>query len=191
MDDRLYGFLKYAAIVAALAWAGWSLYDYLGSKEPGDFAYHAGSNYFADGHYTEALKEYEKALTEAPDHLPAKRGRAETLIMLQREHEAITAYQELLELQPDNAGHYANLGIAYDRQGEYEMALRYYETSLAMDSTIQDGPGWLTRFLRNQAEKPSGIAERAGYIKSQLALPERERVLHIPEVDDSQRPYKK
>ena len=191
MNDQLYPFLKYAAIVAAIAWVTWSVYDYLSSNEPGDFAYHAGSNYFADGAYDEALTEYEKALTEAPQHLSAKRGRAETLIVLNREEEAVIAYRDLLALQPDNAGHYANLGIAYDRLGDYGKALENYEQAINLDHDVASGPGWITRFLRNQEDKPPGILERANYIKTQLALPEKQRVLKIPEQDAEQRPYKK
>ena len=191
MNDQLYPFLKYAAIVAALAWVTWSVYDYLRSNEPGDFAYHAGSNYFADGHYDKALREYEKALTEAPEHIPSKRGRAETLIMINREADAIIAYQELLNIQSDNAGYYANLGIAHDRLGEHRKALQNYEKAISLDSEIASGPSWLTRFLRNQEHKPPGIIERAHYVKEQLALPEQQRVLKISEMDAEQRPYKK
>ena len=191
MNDRLYPFLKYAAILAAIAWVTWSLYDFFRAKEPGDFAYHAATNYFADGYFDKALAEFDKALTEAPEHLGAKRGRAETLIVLSREREAINAYDELLAYEPDNPGHYANLGIAYDRLGQHEQALKHYQQALKLDAEIGDGPSWLTRFLRNQAEKPPGIAERAAYIKQQLTLPEDQRLLSSPELDQSQRPYKK
>lgn len=191
MNKSLYPFLKYLAVVSAIAWVIWSAYDYLRVNEPGDFAYHAGSNYFSDAHYDKALAEYERALTEAPGHLAAKRGRAESLIMLNRELEAVDAYQELLSIQPNNAGHYANIGIAYDRLGQHQKALQSYQKAIQLDAEISDGPGWLTRFLRNQPEKPAGIIERAEYIKAQLALPEQQRVLSMPEIDAKQQPYKK
>lgn len=191
MDERLYPFLKYTAIVMAMAWIGWTLYESLfAHSEPGDYAYYAASNYFADGRYEQALAEYHKALDENPEHLAAQRGRAETLIMLQREREAIEAYHRLIAIQPHNAGHYANLGIAYDRLGDHDQALASYEKSLSLDPKVGDGPGWLTRFLRNQPEKPPGIADRVGYLRKQLALPPSERLLRIPEADQAQRPYK-
>ena len=191
MDNRLYPFLKYSAIIAALLWVAWQLYDYLAAKQPGDFAYHAGSHYFADGLYDKALVEYQKALREAPDHLPAKRGQAETLIMLGQELQAITIYQELLSVQPDNAGHYANLGIAYDRIGEHRKALEFYDKALAANTEVGTGPNWLTRFLRNQAEQQPGIATRAEYLREQFKLPADQQVLTQADQDQAQRPYKK
>jgi tetratricopeptide (TPR) repeat protein len=192
MDERLYRFLKYTAITMALLWAGWTAYDtFFARTEPGEYAYHAATNHFADRSYDRALVEYDKALQENPGYTPALRGRAETLIMLDREPEAIEIYDQLIALQPDNAGHYANRGIAHDRLGHFEQALADYVTALALDPEVGEGPGWLTRFLRNQPEKLPGIADRARYIQEQLTLPAAERVLQVPEVDASARPFKK
>lgn len=192
MDERLYRFLKYTAVTMAVAWIGWTIYDSLLARtEPGEYAYHAATNHFADRYYDRALVDYDKALQENPGYTPALRGRAETLIMLDREPEAITLYDELIALQPDNAGHYANRGIAHDRLGHFEQALADYVTALALDPEVGKGPGWLTRFLRNQPEKVPGIADRARYLQEQLTLPAAERVLQVPEVDASARPFKK
>ena len=43
---------------------------------------------------------------------------------------------------------------------------------------------------RLQPEKPPTIADRAQYLKQELAKPETERVLKMPEQDQQQRPYK-
>jgi tetratricopeptide (TPR) repeat protein len=191
MDERLYSFLKYTAITMALGLVAWAVYDKLiRSTEPGEMAYHAGKNYFADAQYEDALEAYQEALQEHPGYPPALRGRAETLIMLKREPEAIAAYDELIALEPDTAGHYANRGIANDRLGRFQDALKDYETALRFDMEVGDGPGWLTRFLRNQPDKQPGIAARAQYLRGQLALPASERVLYVPELDEQQRPYK-
>ena len=192
MDERLYRFLKYTAATMAVAWIGWTIYDtFLARTEPGEYAYHASTNHFADRSYDRALVEYDKALQENPGYTPALRGRAETLIMLDREPEAIEIYDQLIALQPDNAGHYANRGIAHDRLGHFEQALADYFTALALNPEVGEGPGWLTRFLRNQPEKVPGIADRARYIQEQLTLPAAERVLQVPEADASARPFKK
>ena len=191
MTERSYRFLKTTALTMALAWVAWSVYDFTQDKAPGDFAYHAASNYFAEGDYPHALAEYQSALRAAPDHLAAKRGLAETLIMLGREREAIALYQELLAIAPENAGFYANLGIAYDRLGEHQKALQNYTSALELAPDIADGPSWLTRFLRKQYEKPPSIAERAAYLRQQLALPKEQQVLALPSLDQEQQPYKK
>ncbi|MCP5420834.1 MAG: tetratricopeptide repeat protein [Gammaproteobacteria bacterium] len=191
MDEKLYRWLMRIALILTLAWLAWTLYDsFVRHAAPGDYAYHAGSNYFADGYYDKAIEEYDRALQEAPDHIPALRGRAETLIMLHREREALALYDELVALQPDNPRHYANRGIAHDRLGEYRKALADYEKSLSLDPEVGEGPGWLTRFFRNQPQKPPGIVDRARYLKHQLALPESQRLLSVPTMDEAQRPYK-
>lgn len=190
MDNRLYRFLMVTAITLTIAWVGWSFYDMHRARAPGDYAYHAGSNHFADGRYAQALTAYQEALAENPDHLGALRGKAEALMMLNRETEAIALYRMLIARQPEFAGHHANLGIALDRLGDHWAALASYKKALTMDDTVGDGPGWLTRFFRKQPEKPPGVAERAAYLEAQLVLPEGERVLQVPEADQAQRPYK-
>ena len=191
MDDRLHRFLKYTAVTLTVAFLGYGVYGYfVGSRLPGDYAHAAGSKFFADGQYAEALESYEDALTVAPKHYAARVGRAETLILLGREQDAIDAYDELIDEQPDEARLYANRGIAYDRTARHEAALANYQKALSLGADAVEGPGWLTRFLRNQAERPPGVAERARYLREQLALPENERVLALPEQDDAQRPYK-
>lgn len=192
MGERLYPILRYAVIFMAIAWVGWSVYKgFYASAKAGDYAYYAGSNYFTDGYYEQALAEYDAALNENPTHIAAIRGRAETLIMLRREAEAIEIYTGLIALQPNNPGHYANRGIAYDRLGQHHKALTDYQQALRLDPSISEGPGWLTRFLHNQPDRPPGIADRAGYLRVQLALPPAERLLRVPEQDATQRPYKK
>jgi tetratricopeptide (TPR) repeat protein len=73
--------------------------------------------------------------------------------------------------------------------GRHEEALADYMRALELDPELADGPHWLTRFLRNQPEAPPTIADRAAYLRAELAKPEAERVLRIPELDAQQRPY--
>jgi hypothetical protein len=74
--------------------------------------------------------------------------------------------------------------------GDYRGALDDYEKALALEPEVAEGPGFLTRFLRKQAEKPPTVADRARYLREQLAKPETERLLRLPEKDEQQRPYK-
>ncbi len=192
MDDRLYRFLAVTAVALTLGWVAWSVYDsFFAHAQLGDKAYLAGERYFEDGRYPQALGEYEQALKEAPRHVYAWRGKARTLLQLERYPKARAAFNEAIALAPAFAGTYANRGILYDRMGEYEKALQDYEQALALDPERVDGPGWLSRFFRLQVEKPPGIADRARYLREQLAKPESERMLRLPEQDAAQRPYKK
>ena len=79
MDERLHRYLKFTAIALTLAFVGHGVYGYfLGSRNPGDYAHTAGSKYFADGNYADALEAYAEALAADPAHYPAMVGRART-----------------------------------------------------------------------------------------------------------------
>lgn len=192
MNDPLYRFLKWTAITLAIAWVGWSIYDSMvAPRNPGDLAYLDANTLFEDGAYERALALYDEALTADPNHIHALRGRARTLLELGQLPEALAAFNRAIAREPDFAATYANRGILHDRMGLYEKAIGDYEQALALDPELAEGPHWLTRFLRNQPQKPPGIAERAAYLRAELAKPENERLLRIPELDSQQRSYKK
>jgi len=192
MDDSLYKFLKYTAITLTIAWVGWSAYDsFMADVNPGDNAHLAADKFFEDGNYERALQEYDVAIKDQPGHIYALRGKARTLMQLNRYEEALKVFNEAIAREPQFAGTYANRGILYDRMGQYQKAIEDYEHALSLDPELADGPNWLTRFLRLQPEKPPTVADRAQYLKQELAKPESERLLKDPEQDQQQRPYKK
>ena len=190
-DDRLTRVLKVVAVAMVVGFLGWALYDklFVGSA-PGDLAYHEANNLFEDGFYERAAQGYRDALAEAPDHLHALRGLARSLHKMGVREEALAHYDASIAQAPEFAGTYANRGILLDTMGRHEEALANYMTALELDPEIADGPHWLTRFLRNQPDAPPTIADRAAYLRAELAKPEAERVLLLPEVDAEQRPYK-
>lgn len=85
---------------------------------------------------------------------------------------------------------YANRGILKDRMADYPGALADYRNALRLEPEVKDGPGLLTRFLRNQSQKPPSVADRARYLEQQLAKPEPDRLLRRPDEDIKQRPYR-
>ena len=191
MDKGLYRFLKWTAIVLTLAWVGWSMYDsMIAPRNPGDLAYLEGNNLFEDGNYQRALAKYDEALSEDPNHIHAMRGRALSLMELGQSPQALVTFNTVIALDPEFGATYANRGVLHDRMGRYQQALEDYERGLALDPELAEGPHWLTRFLRNQPQKPPGVAERAAYLREQLAKPESERLLRVPELDAEQRTYK-
>lgn len=191
MDDTLYRSLKWTALIMAIAWVGWSIYDgYFAVRAPGDTAYLSAEHLFSDGRYEEALAGFNEALQENSDHLHALRGKARTLMQLQRYQHALVIFNDVIARDPDFAASYANRGILYDRLGHYEAALADYERALQLAPELADGPGWMTRFFRLQPEKPATIDARARYLKAELAKPESERLLKVPTEDAQQRPYK-
>lgn len=191
MDERLYNFLKYTAIAMVVAWVGWSFYDsFFKSTSPAQTAFFTGDKFFEDGDYARALQEYEKALEHEADKPYLVRAKARALMQLGLIDEALAWFNRAADLQPSFGGTYANRGILYDRIGEYELAIADYEMALKLDQEIGEGPNWLTRFLRKQAEKPPTVKERLQYLKAELAKPEEERLLRVPEIDEQQRTYK-
>jgi tetratricopeptide (TPR) repeat protein len=110
-------------------------------------------------------------------------------MQLERYPEAERAYSEAIAREPEFAATYANRGILYDRTGRSDQAITDYEKALALDVELAEGPHWLTRFLRNQPEKPPSIADRAAYLRAELAKPEEQRLLSMPELDAEQRSY--
>ncbi len=191
MDNTLYRFMMTTAVALTVAWVGWTVYDsFFRNVTPGEYDYFAANNLFEDGEYERALVSYEEALKADPNNVHALRGKARTLLQLKRYGEALAAFDEAITRDPNAGPTYANRGILYDRMGQYSKALADYEHALKLDPEIADGPSWLTRFLRNQPQKPPTIDERARYLREQLALPESERKLRVPEFDVQQRPYK-
>lgn len=192
MNDPLYKTLKTIAITFGLLWLGWTIYEgVIRESIPGEKAYEAANRYFEDGNYNQALNEYEAALKEAPDLLPALRGKARSLMQLEKHLEALSVFNDAIDKAPDFAPAYANRGILYDRMGKYEKAIADYDKAVSLDAEKVEGPGWLTRFLRLETETVPTVAARSQYLKEQLAKPESERVLRVPEKDEAQRPHKK
>jgi len=183
--------LKVIAFVAVLMPLVYMIYAGFGeASEPGDMQAVAGDRAFQDRNFERALEEYKVALQHKPEHGHALLGKANTLVELGRFDEAIAAYDRYAdEVDPEFAGVYANRGIAFDRMGEHELALADYRTAQELDPSVDDGPGWLTRFLHMDSGGQPTIGDRARYLEAQLALPEHERQLADPDLDGQQRSY--
>jgi tetratricopeptide (TPR) repeat protein len=181
---------KRIAVALAVFAAGWFVYDSLiGNRDPALDAQSAADRLFEDRAYERALAEYRKRAEIEPGNPYALRGIALSLMQLGRDDEALAAFAQAIAAEPGFAGAYANRGILHDRLGLYEHAIADYERALALDPEVAEGPHWLTRFLRNQAERPPTIADRLGYLEAELAKPPEARELRMPELDAEQRPY--
>ncbi len=190
MDERLYRTLKAVAVVLGVGWIGWAFYDaFLAGEQSSYRELETANRSFTDGNYQRALAEYEAILAGRPDDLFALRGAARSLMQLSRNDEALAAFDQAIAADPQFAAAYANRGILNDRMGNYEAAIRDYERAAELDAELDEGPHWLTRFLRNQPEGQATILERARYLRAQLALPQEQRLLRVPEIDAGQRPY--
>lgn len=184
--------LKIAAFALAALLIGFAAYEKLSAnRSPDDRHYHAANLLFEDQRYDRAAETYRLALDANPAHSHAKRGLARSLHQLGRYAEALQLYDQAISEAPETAGIYANRGILLDSMGRHDVALRDYRTALDLDPKLSEGPGLLTRFLRNQAKAPSTIADRAAYLQAELTKPKAEQVLRRKDQDDRERPYQK
>jgi len=191
MDEKLYKTLVRIAIGITLIWVGWSIYDgFLEESVPGAHSVQAAAKHLEDGRNEDALREYESLLKDNPGNVYALRGKAQALMQMGKSELALNIYDDAIRKEQDFGVTYANRGILRDRMGDHKGALADYEMALKLAPETAEGPGLMTRFLRKQPEKPPTIAERASYLREQLAKPESERMLRMPEQDAKQRPYK-
>jgi tetratricopeptide (TPR) repeat protein len=180
----------------------WSLLKpYLFDAPPGDYEVRQGDILLTDGKYDAAIERFDAALAVSPDHRGALMGKGIAYLQSDRPAQAEAVFTHLIDMLPrtlaaDDAtgrgvlsGAYANRGILHDRLGRYEAALADYEQALAIDPEAVEGPGLLHRILYGDA-RPAAVRQRAAYLQRQLALPESERVMRVPELDERQRMYK-
>ena len=158
---------------------------------PGDRSYLAGNRALEDGDHAAAEAAYRAALAEDPMHLPALRGLARSLHQRGAYDDALLTYDEAIAHDPEFGPTYANRGLLLDTMGRHEEALGDYMRALELAPELADGPDWLTWFLRRQPEAPPNIADRANHLRAELAKPEAERVLRLPEIDAQQRPQQR
>jgi tetratricopeptide (TPR) repeat protein len=170
-------------------------------RAPGDYHTEVGSNRLQEGEYEEALKHFNLALEEAPNHRGALMGRAIVFTQTERYEDALAEYDFLIRylsetLEPDDAtgrgvlaAAYANRGIVYDRTRRYKKALDDYIKALKTDADAVEEPGLVHKILYGNPN-PSSVRKRARYLYEQLQKPPEERLMRVPEIDARQRMYK-
>ncbi|MCB1758647.1 MAG: tetratricopeptide repeat protein [Gammaproteobacteria bacterium] len=101
-----------------------------------------GNIRFESRDYAGALKSFDSALEEVPDHLGALMGRGLALAEFGREEEAIASFDCLIEVlgEPARDGALAaalaNRGIIHDRAGRHAQALKDDRAALARDTEV-------------------------------------------------------
>ena len=183
--------MVWLAVATAIFVASAVAYEYVFTNhDQGELHYRRGNLRLEDGLYREALTEFEQQLALHPDDPAGHLGKGLALMGLTRNDEALAVIDHAIALKPDFAAAFANRGILHDRMGLSEKALGDYRRALALDATLADGPGWITRFFRKQPQAPPTIRDRAAYLAEQLKKPEAERLLQVPDLDSAQRSYK-
>ena len=182
--DGVHRFLVWMAMLTFAVVVGVTTYAYIfhSEDELGVMEYRRGNLRLEDGKPEVALREFDTVLKRDPNHAPSYLGRALALMALQQNDEALVSFAQAVQIRPHFSAVFANRGILHDRMGRYAEAISDYRKALSIEPDLGDGPGWLTRFLRNQDKKPSTIAARAQFLEAELKKPLRERILRVPEL---------
>lgn len=194
-------FIFFMVLLTLFGGLGFLIFGDSLTRKPGDFETQMGDQRLKDGLYDEALAHFDRALEQSPDHRGALGGRAAVFIQTGDYAAAVAELDYLIDfltktLQADDltgrgalAAAYANRGIVRDRQGDYEAALQDYVNALNVDEDTVSGPGVVHKILYG-TDDVSSVRQRAEYLNEQLKLPEEQRLLRVPEIDDKQRMHK-
>ena len=190
-ETSLYRILVWVAIGIGVFVIGSLVFDYLGgSDDEGMLNYRRGNLRLEDGLFKDALVEFNQFLQIHDADPLGYLGRGLALVGMGENDQAMEAFNTALALDENLGAVYANRGILFDRMGRHEEAAQDYRRALELDEELGEGPGWLTRFFRNQWEAPPTIRDRMVYLEKELAKPPAERLLQVPEIDEKQRSYK-
>jgi tetratricopeptide (TPR) repeat protein len=194
-------FVILMAIATFVMFTIWAVVRQFVEAPSGDYEVRQGDILLGDKEYDQALERFTAALEVAPDHRGALMGRAITLLESERYDEAEAEFTYLIDyltanVAPDDAtgvavlaGAYANRGILYDRTERYAKALEDYARALKIDEGAVEGPDLVHKILYVRP-RPATVRKRAEYLRQQLALPEAERLMRVPEIDSEQRMHK-
>ncbi|MEN8248670.1 MAG: tetratricopeptide repeat protein [Bacteroidota bacterium] len=83
--------------------------------------------------YESALKHVKLAQEKFPEDNNFKKTEVDILIKMDKLDDAINELKAAIAAEPENAGLYTNLGLLYDSQEEYELAIEQYKKALAID----------------------------------------------------------
>lgn len=159
---RVIRFLGIGMIFLSLSWAIFK--SSIPSERRPSFA--KAVSLYTEGKFQESLEYYNIAVSEYPEFIHAKRGRARSLMQLGRDQQALDAFDEVLMLDPNSAVSFANRAILEDRMGLYAKAIEDYERAIEMDPKLGEGLDWFTRFLQNRKDKSKTLPERVETLKA-------------------------
>jgi len=104
-----------------------------------------GTLHRSEGHPLAAVADYERALALAPDFPRALRGRAQAYIDDRRYAAALKDLQRLLEVEPGNAGTFADIGLVHMQLGKFGEAIKSFNT--AVEKGVREPKLFLNRGL--------------------------------------------
>ena len=189
--DPIYRILVRISIVLFILFSSWLIWEHFVKRPPELKHYLTANTAFKDKNYDLSLEEYFNALKYNKLDVYIIEGIARSYMELNQYLEAKEYFYMAIDLNPNFAPAYANLGVLYDREKQYMKAVTYYKKAISIDNELSEGMHWLDRLLYDVRETPPTILERSKYIEEQLKLPLNERVLSVPQLDEEQLNYEK
>jgi tetratricopeptide (TPR) repeat protein len=184
--DPVYTVLVRVSIILFILFTGWLIWDHFINR-PAEVRYYLSANTaFKDKNYDISLEQYLKAYEYNNQDVYIIEGIARSYMQLMDFDSSIEYFNLAIILDPKFAPTYANLGVLYDRQKDYDNAIKLYQRALSLDKELYVGMHWIDRLLYDVRETPPTIADRLDYLKLQMSLPEDKRVLSIIEIDKKQ-----
>jgi len=87
------------------------------ARQAAEDHYYRALDHYAEGHHSDAIAEYEAAITEDPSFLDAMHGLARVLQDTEQYDQAIAVASRIAELDPDDVLAHTSLSILYQRKG--------------------------------------------------------------------------
>jgi len=182
--------LRVLAIISTVIVLGVLAWDHIRHRNPNAAIYQAAADAFDDGNWSRARDLFRTVITAEAGNLGARRGLANSLVQMAQFDAALRTMNEVIAAEPDNGCNYATRGIIQDHRGRHTLAIGDYDRAVRACPDAINGMSWMRRVLTNTHEQPPTISERLGYLRRQMALPQDQRVLRVPELDDAQKPWK-
>lgn len=154
-------------------------------------AQHAlGLVYYAMGRRNDALHHYQQAIKLQPKFSEAQNNLGVLLIELERYDEAIAAFKVALAdiLYPTPFYAEGNLGWAYYKKGDTEVALRHLRNAVATNPKFCRGYGWLADIALDTQQPDQAVAYGVRFKKQCLDDPKT--AAFVPQIFAREMSYK-
>jgi tetratricopeptide (TPR) repeat protein len=129
-----------------------------------------GLNAFVQGDYEQSIRFFNEALSENPDHRMSLLIRGSAYLKSNRLTEAVTDFDRVIALFPDDVRAYHLLGVAKATRGDDPEALRDFDKAIELDAAY--GAAYASR---------STVHQRLG--NEELAAEDMAMVTHLTQVN--------
>ncbi|MGA0128332.1 MAG: HEAT repeat domain-containing protein [Burkholderiales bacterium] len=115
----------------------WKVWGRYGNDEI-DAVFAEGLNQMSAGRFVLALKTFTGIIERVPDFTEAWNKRATLYYLLNRDNESMSDVHEVLRQEPMHFGALTGYGLLKSRQGDYRVAIKYFEQALLVNPNMKD-----------------------------------------------------